>query len=199
MKASLLTILRDQKTPPEEFRKASNLLGSLLAAESVEHLTEEPKAVQTVFSQVDGKTIRERVVLVPILRSGIALLSPFLKYFPTAPIGFFGIKRDEKTAKPYLYYTNLPTLHPTDRVFLLDPMIATAGSALVAIDHLVSQGVSSSKIVLVGIIGALEGLQKIKTAHPQIKIILAGEDPELNAQKFIVPGLGDFGDRYFLT
>ena len=97
------------------------------------------------------------------------------------------------------YYTNLPALQSTDTIFLLDPMIATGGSALVAIDHLASQGIPPSKIILVGIIGALEGLQKIKITHPHLKIVLGGEDPALNAQKFIVPGLGDFGDRYCLT
>ena len=199
MKASLLTILRDQNTSPEEFRKTSHQLGSLLATEAAALLTEEPKTVQTVFSKAEGKTISERVILIPILRAGIALLPSFLKYFPTAPVGFFGIKRDEKTAKPHLYYTKLPALQSTDTIFLLDPMIATGGSALVAIDHIASQGIPPSKIILVGIIGALQGIQKIKTAHPHLKIVLGGEDPELNAQKFIVPGLGDFGDRYFLT
>lgn len=199
MKNALVTILRDRNTPAEEFRQAAHQLADFLAAEAAALAIEEPKTVETAFAKVEGKKIVQRTILVPILRAGIALFPSFLKYFPQAPVGFFGIKRDEKTALPHLYYENIPKLLPTDLVFILDPMIATAGSSLLAIEHLTAQGVPPSKIVLVGIIGATEGLQKIKKAYPYLTIIIAVEDPELNAQKFIVPGLGDFGDRYFLT
>ena len=106
-----------------------------------------------------------------------------------------GIHREEATAKPQLYYENIPALKPTDLVFILDPMIATAGSALLTIDHLIKKG--ASQMALVGMLGSKEGLEKIKSAHPNLTLIVAAEDPELNSRKYIVPGLGDFGDRYF--
>jgi uracil phosphoribosyltransferase len=151
--------------------------------------------VKTPVGQAEGASISHRVVLVPILRAGLALLPAFLKYFPQAPIGFIGIRREEGTAKPQLYYENIPALKSTDLVFILDPMIATAGSALLAIDHLVKKG--ATQLALVGMLGSREGLEKIESAYPDLTVIVAAEDPELNSRKFIVPGLGDFGDRYF--
>jgi uracil phosphoribosyltransferase len=195
MKESLITLLRDEKTPVEGFRQAAHQLAALLAVEASARVTEDPKMVKTPVGQAEGASISHRVVLVPILRAGLALLPAFLKYFPQAPIGFMGIRREEGTAKPLLYYENIPALNPTDLVFILDPMIATAGSALLTIDHLIKKG--ASQMALVGMLGSKEGLEKIKSTHPNLTLIVAAEDPELNGQKFIVPGLGDFGDRYF--
>ncbi len=195
MRENLLTILRDEKTPIEGFRQASHQLAALLAAEASARVTEDPKIVKTPTGQAEGASISHRVILVPILRAGLVLLPAFLKYFPEAPVGFIGIRREEGTAKPQLYYENIPVLKPTDLVFILDPMIATAGSALLAIEHLIKKG--ASQMALVGVLGSREGLEKIETAHPNLTLIVAAEDPELNSQKFIVPGLGDFGDRYF--
>jgi uracil phosphoribosyltransferase len=135
------------------------------------------------------------VVLVPILRAGMALLPAFLALFPEAPIGFFGIKRDEKTALPHLYYEKLPSIAETDTVFLLDPMIATGGTACLALKLLKQKG--AKEIFLFAVIGATIGMKKVEHEHPEVKMLVAAEDPELNAQKMIVPGLGDFGDRYF--
>jgi uracil phosphoribosyltransferase len=195
MRESLLSVLRDEKTPVEGFRHASHQVASLLAAEASALVTEDPKMVKTPVGQAEGASISHRVVLVPILRAGLALLPAFLKYFPQAPIGFIGIRREEGTAKPQLYYENIPALKSTDLVFILDPMIATAGSALLAIDHLVKKG--ATQLALVGMLGSREGLEKIESAYPDLTVIVAAEDPELNSRKFIVPGLGDFGDRYF--
>jgi uracil phosphoribosyltransferase len=128
----------------------------------------------------------------------LTLLPAFLKLFPDAPVGFFGIRRDEKTAKPILYYENIPSLQPTDHLFLLDPMIATAGSSILAIDHLKTR-LSPTQITLVGIISSTPGIQLLKKHFPVVRVIAAAEDPELNPQAFIVPGLGDFGDRFFGT
>jgi uracil phosphoribosyltransferase len=195
MRESLLTVLRDEKTPLEGFRRASHQLAALLAAEASSLVTEDPKMVKTPVGQSEGASISHRVILVPILRAGLALLPAFLEYFPEAPIGFIGIYREKGTANPKLYYENLPVLKPTDLVFILDPMIATAGSALLTIDHLIKKG--ASQIALVGMLGSREGLEKIESEYPDLTVIVAAEDPELNSKKYIVPGFGDFGDRYF--
>jgi len=195
MKESLLTILRDEKTTVEHFRQAAHRLADLLAAEATIFVAEEPKTVKTPLAKAEGMSVEQRVVLVPILRAGMVFVPSFLKYFSDAPLGFFGIRRDEATATPQLYYENVPPLKSTDLVFLLDPMIATGGSALLAIQHLMDKGVS--QIFLVGVLGSREGIEKIESRYPDVTIILAAEDPELDSRKFIVPGLGDFGDRYF--
>lgn len=195
MRESLLTVLRDEKTPVEAFRQAAHQLAALLAAEASALVTEDPKIVKTPLGQAEGASISHRVVLVPILRAGLTLLPAFLKYFPQASIGLIGIRRDEETAKPHLYYEHIPALKRTDLVLILDPMIATAGTALLAIDHLIKKG--ASQMALIGMLGSREGLEKIESEHPDLTLIVAAEDPELNNRKFIVPGLGDFGDRYF--
>lgn len=195
MKESLLTILRDEKTSVGHFRQAAQQLADLIAAEATTFVEETPKAIKTPLAKAEGMSIHQRIVLVPILRAGLVLVPSFLKYFPDAPIGVFGIRRDEATAAPQLYYENLPVLKSTDFVFLLDPMIATGGSALLALQHLIDKGIT--KIILVGILGSKEGVEKIKKQHPNVEILVAAKDPELNSRKFILPGLGDFGDRYF--
>lgn len=176
MLLELLSILRNPKTEREKFRSVSSRLAHLLAAQAAEvHAT--------------------RVVLVPVLRAGMALLPAFLTLFPNAPIGFFGIRRDEKTAAPHLYYEKLHSIAKTDTVFLLDPMIATGGTACLALKHLKQKG--AEKIFLFGVIAATEGMKKVSSEHPDVAVFVCAEDSELNAQKMIVPGLGDFGDRYF--
>ncbi len=195
MRESLLTLLRDEKTPVEGFRQAAHQLSALLAAEASDLINEDAKTVKTPVGQAEGAYVSQRVVLVPILRAGLALLPAFLEYFPQAPIGFMGIRREEGTAKPQLYYENIPALKSTDLVFILDPMIATAGSALLTIDHLVKKG--ATQLALIGMLGSREGLEKIESTYPDLTVIVAAEDPELNNRKFIVPGLGDFGNRYF--
>ncbi len=162
MRESLLTLLRDEKTPVEGFRQVSHQLAALLAAEASALVNEDPKMVKTPVGQAEGASISQRVILVPILRAGLALLPAFLSFFPHAPIGFMGIRREETTAKPHLYYENIPALKPTDLVLILDPMIATAGSALLAIDHLIKKG--ASQLALIGILGSREGLEKIENA-----------------------------------
>jgi uracil phosphoribosyltransferase len=195
MKESLLTILRDEKTTVEHFRQAAHRLADLIAAEATSLVEEKPKAIKTPLAKAEGMSIHQRIVLIPILRAGMVLVPSFLKYFPDAPLGFFGIRRDETTAAPQLYYENVPPLKSTDLVFLLDPMIATGGTALLSIQHLIDKGIT--KIILVGILGSKEGVEKIKKQHPNVEILVAAKDPELNSRKFILPGLGDFGDRYF--
>ena len=127
------------------------------------------------------------------------MLPPFLKFFENTKVGFIGLKRDEATAIPKMYYKNLPKISKTDDVIILDPMIATGGSGSKAIEILKENGVAEEKIIFVAIICATPGIEKIKKEHPKVKIICAQEDKELNKVYFIVPGLGDFGDRFFGT
>lgn len=196
MKEALLTKLRDKKTPLLEFRTASLALADLLAAEAATAVPTKRVILDTPLSSAAGVVPLGRVVLISILRSGLALLPAFLKLFPDAPIGFFGIRRDEKTAEPYLYYENIPPLLPTDHVFLLDPMLATGGSSTLALEKIAAR-VSVNQVTLVGMLSASAGIVHIKKRFPVVRVIVAAEDPELNTQSYIVPGLGDFGDRFF--
>jgi uracil phosphoribosyltransferase len=199
MKDSYLSILRNKQCDRPSFRIAANRLSHLIAAESVSIVKEKDQPLRTPISACKGRCIDESVVLVPILRSGIALLSSFLYFLPDAKVGFLGLKRDEKSAKPMLYYEKLPPLSSQDLIFLLDPMVATGGSALLAIEKILKKGGCEKKIHLIGIIGATLGVRAIKTRYPRVHIHLAAIDKKLNAKKFITPGLGDFGDRYFGT
>ncbi len=198
MKDALLTILRDRKTSLTKFRSASDKLASILAAEVAQETISSPSfSIETPLAKTQGYQIKHQVMLIPILRSGISLLHPFLLIFEDAKIAFLGIKRDEKTALPALYYENIPNFSSEDLLIILDPMIATGGSAILAIQQLLENGASLNQIYLVGVIGSTEGIQRIQKEFPSLKMKIVAEDPELNVQKFIVPGLGDFGDRYF--
>lgn len=146
-----------------------------------------------------GSTMPNRVILTTILRSGLAMLPAFVELFPSAPVGFFGIRRDEKTAEPHLYYENLPKISSLDWVFLIDPMLATGGSATLALTKLKESGAHFNQTMLISIVAAQQGADKIRKIFPAITLITAAIDPSLNDRKYIVPGLGDFGDRYFGT
>lgn len=197
MKECLLTILRDKNTDTAAFRQAADRLSELIAADIAAEMPKDSISVETPFGAAKGFKPMHKVVLVPILCAGMALLPAFLKCFPDARVGFLGIKRDEKTAVPNQYYENLPSLSADDIVIVLDPMIATGGTALLALQKLSEKKVHPSRIYLVGIIGASEGVQRVKSKFPYANLRIVGEDPQLNDRKFIVPGLGDFGDRYF--
>jgi len=155
--------------------------------------------IQTPIDTATGIKLADPIVLVPILRSGITMLHAFTHYFPDASIGVVGLRRDEKTAIAHWYYENLPPLSKKEQVIILDPMIATGGTALETLKKLQEHGVPQEKILFVSMVCAPEGLEAIKAKFDQITIITAAVDDHLNAQKFIVPGLGDFGDRYFGT
>lgn len=198
MKEVLLTRLRDRKTSSEEFRATTLELAELLAAEAALSVPCKKTRVKTPLSSAAGVVPEGRTVLVSILRAGLVLLPAFMKLFPSAPIGLFGLRRDEKTQEPHLYYENIPPLLPTDHLFLLDPVIATAGSLLMALEHLVAQ-ISPSQITVVGVLSATPGIERLKHRFPAVRIIVSGEDPQLSKDAFIVPGLGDFGDRFFGT
>jgi uracil phosphoribosyltransferase len=180
-KALYLSQLRDREIEMPAFRKAAHQLIHLLAHEALSHLdTKDP------------------ITLVPILRSGLSMLPVFLHYFPNASIGILGLQRDKKTAETMQYYCNMPPLTPEHRVIILDPMIATGNTARTAFD-IILKHVPIEHTLFVGIISAAQGVNAIKKAHPKAQLIVAGQDAHLNDKNFIVPGLGDFGDRYFGT
>ena len=199
MKDVFLTTLRDHTTTIGPFREAANQLASLLAAESYQFLPKVERSVTTPLGQAQGLFLPKEPVLVSILRSGLALLPAFLHLYRQAPIGTIGVRRDEKTAAPHLYYSNLPRLEENDHVFLLEPMIATGQTAALAIKLLTKGKISESKIVLFSILASVEGLTLIQNRFPNIKTNIVHIDPKLDPKKWIVPGLGDFGDRYFGT
>lgn len=200
MKKALITILRNKKTTISKFRKTANQLGYILANETSNYLSKEKiKVITPLQEEANGYQLKNEIILVPILRSGIALLTSFMQFFETAKIGFVGLQRDETTAIAKTYYYKVPKISEKEDVILLDPMIATGGSAIEALKILKKAGAQESKIIFAAVIAATEGIKKIKKEFPKIKIIVAQEDKQLNNKKFIVPGLGDFGDRYFGT
>lgn len=199
MKQALLTTLRNQQTSRPQFRIATEQIGMILATEAAVHVPISKIPIKTPMAPTEGQAILGGIVLVPILRAGLAMMGPFMEFYPYAKVGFIGIKRDEETAEPYLYYSNLPKIEPNDTVIVVDPMIATGGSGEMAIKLLIDAGANIDRFVYVGIIAAQEGIDKIKQISPKIKITVAQIDPILDENKYIIPGLGDFGDRYFGT
>jgi len=194
-----LTILRNRDTKRCSFQKTANLLSELLAQQALLHIQTKEVKIETPIAPTTGIERVDEVVLVPILRSGISMLPSFLKFLPGAAIGVVGLQRDEKTAQAHWYYHKLPPLNPKQQIIIIDPMLATGGTALETIGLLKKQGMPENKILFVSIVGAPEGIHAVESQFPEVTIIYAGKDTELNAKKFIVPGLGDFGDRYFGT
>lgn len=200
MKNALLTVLRSKNTKTSEFRLVSQKLGYILAAECASNLKQKKKAIETPFGKATGTFINEKIVLLPILRAGMALLHPFLVYFEEAKIGFLGIKRDEDTALRYLYYDNIPKIKNDEKVVILEPMIATGGTANLALSWLIEKkGIAQENISVVSVIAAKIGFYKIKKRFPKVTLHVVAIDEKLNNKKFITPGLGDFGDRFFGT
>lgn len=199
MKEHFLTILRDKNTGLEVFRNAAKELSRLIAAEIVDLLPLQKKTVQSPLAPATGAHLAQRVVLIPILRAGLVFLDTFLELLPSSPVGFLGIRRDETTTLPHLYYQKLPPLSPSDHILLLDPMLATGGTANLALNHLQSAGADLSKTTLVSIVAAPEGIHAVRRNHPKTQIYTLAVDQKLDAHAFIYPGLGDFGNRYFGT
>ena len=199
MKDTLLTILRNKKTSTMDYRSAANRFAYILAVEVSEHFEKAKIAIETPIASTEGVEFINKLTLIPILRSGLALLHPFLTCFPDAQVGFIGVKRDEQTAKPELYYQNIPFIPSNHSIVLLEPMIATAGSILAAIDLLLKRGVKPSQITIASIIASKWGKETLEKEMPEIRLTIGAVDESLTHQKFILPGLGDFGDRYFDT
>jgi uracil phosphoribosyltransferase len=195
--AHKLSKLRDTSTEPKKFRELVREMAGLLAYEATADLETVPVTVQTPLRTAEGRQLREKIGLVPILRAGLGMVEGIWELMPSAEVWHIGLYRDEKTLKPVEYYNKLP-IEPTVSVCLiLDPMLATGGSATATVEVLKRWGVK--RIKFVGLIGAPEGIARMQTAHPDVPIYLAAIDERLNEKGYIVPGLGDAGDRQFGT
>lgn len=195
--AHKLSRLRSIKTDPKKFRELVRELGGLMAYEATADLLLKPVEVTTPLAQAKGNELVEKIGLVPILRAGLGMVEGVWELMPTAEVWHIGIYRDEHTLKPVQYYNKLP-IEPTVSVCLiLDPMLATGGSAVATVDILKRWGVG--RIKFVGLIAAPEGIQALHHAHPDVPIHVAAIDERLNENGYIVPGLGDAGDRQFGT
>ena len=195
----LLSILRNKDTPRNIFRATAHTLSRLLALRTVDHLHLTQKPITTPTGTTIGFSIQQRIVIIPILRSGMIMVDPFLEIFTQAYVGVVGLHRDEVTAKPHLYYEQFPEISQEDQIIIVDPMIATGGTGVAALKHLKERNANLQTLIFANIINAPEGIAHIKENFPEITIISAATDPGMNDKKFIVPGLGDFGDRYFGT
>ncbi|MEO0054311.1 MAG: uracil phosphoribosyltransferase [Verrucomicrobiota bacterium] len=191
-----LTHLRDHTTKPATFRALAHQVGLMLALETTRDLPTRSHAVNTPLEPHTGRILAEGLVVVPILRAGLGMVQPYLDLFPEVSVGYVGLERDHSTAVARSYYRKLPPL-AGKRVLCVDPMLATGGSAVQALDLLREAG--ASDLALVVIVAAPEGVAAVEKAHPAVPIYAAALDRELNAQKYILPGLGDFGDRLYGT
>jgi uracil phosphoribosyltransferase len=192
-----LSRLRDKNTPPSEFRQLVQRLSVLLAYEATSDLTLAPAEIETPLTRMTGQRLAQRIGLVPILRAGLGMVDPILNLIPSAEVWHLGLYRDEETALPVEYYSKLPQTEPVDIALVVDPMLATGGSATAALAALQRWGVKHLKIL--SIIAAQPGINAVQQQFPAADIYVCAIDPELNHRKFIIPGLGDAGDRIFNT
>lgn len=192
-----MAMLRDKNTGTKEFREIIGEVAMLLSYEATKDLPMVDVAVQTPVAPAICKTVAEKFAIVPILRAGIGMTDGLLRLMPTAKIGHIGLYRDEETLQPVEYYCKLPVDVQERTVFLTDPMLATGGSAVAAIDALRQRGVR--KIIFLCILAAPEGVKHLQETYPDVDIYAAAFDSRLNEHGYIVPGLGDAGDRIFGT
>ena len=189
--------LRDATTTPEDFRQLTGRISVLLASEALRDLPTVSRTVQTPLGPAKGQRVQADVVLVPVLRAGLGMLPGMLQLVPGARVGHIGLQRDEVTAHATRYYSKLPPRLNDSYVLMIDPMLATGGSAVAALELLRSAG--ARHIRLVCIVAAPEGIAAVEHAYPDVPIYTPVIDERLNDHKFIVPGLGDFGDRLYGT
>lgn len=192
----LLAGLRDESTEPERFRYLTQRLSMVLVLEATRHLPTAPATVRTPMAPADVQLLDGNVIAVPILRAGLGLLTAVTSLLPDVQVGYVGLERDEETLNPVSYYLKVPDLAGRP-VLLLDPMLATGGSASFAAQLLEERG--AEDLTLVCVVAAPEGVDRLTRDHPNIRIVTAGLDEQLNDIGYIVPGLGDFGDRLFGT
>jgi uracil phosphoribosyltransferase len=196
--AQLLTRIRDYQTPSSDFRRRATQMSHYLVYEAMRDLSTRPAGVETPVGPATGSVLSDYVILAPVLRAGLALLQAAQDLVPSARIYHIGLRRDEQTLEAISYYAKLPEALPTDsRVFVLDPMLATGGSAVAAISLFTNLKVNN--IDLVCFVAAPEGIKHVQSKFPQVKITTAAIDECLNEHGYIVPGLGDAGDRIFGT
>ncbi|HEX5829297.1 MAG TPA: uracil phosphoribosyltransferase [Candidatus Limnocylindrales bacterium] len=192
-----LGILRDEKTEPKKFREVVRELSWLLGYEALADARMRPLDVTTPLEVMAGEELEDRIGLVPILRAGLGMVDAFLELMPTSQVWHLGLFRDERTLRPVEYYNKLPDSANVDLCLILDPMLATGGSATAAIEVLKRWG--AVRIKLVNLIAAPEGVEAVLSAHPDVEIHVAALDRQLNDKGYIQPGLGDAGDRQFGT
>jgi uracil phosphoribosyltransferase len=195
--AHKLSRLRDKNTDPKKFRELVREIAALLTYEATADLIIQPKNIETPLTATVGSELQEKIGLVPILRAGLGMVEGVWELMPTAEVWHIGLYRDEHSLKPVQYYNKLPVAPTVTVCLILDPMLATGGSAVATVDILKKWGVT--KIKFVGLIGAPEGIRLMQERHPDVPIYLAAIDDHLNERGYIVPGLGDAGDRQFGT
>ena len=195
--AHKLSRLRDRSTEPKKFRELVREIAALLAYEATADLLTVPRQVETPLTSMTGAELKEKIGLVPILRAGLGMVEGFWELMPTAEVWHIGLYRDEKTLQPVQYYNKLPVEPTVSVCLILDPMLATGGSAVATTAIVKRWGVR--KIKFVGLIGAPEGIALMQAAHPDVPLYLAAIDDHLNGRGYILPGLGDAGDRQFGT
>lgn len=194
--ADCLAGLRDARTPPDEFRVLSNKIITMLVYEATADLPTRPATVTTPLREAAATLIDAEVVAIPVLRAGLGLLGPVLELLPRVSVGYIGLERDEETARARIYYQKLPRMEGKVPL-LLDPMLATGGSGATALDLIQEAGGRDARMICV--VAAPEGVAAITERHPDVQIFTAALDESLNDRAYIVPGLGDYGDRLFGT
>ncbi|MCB1103860.1 MAG: uracil phosphoribosyltransferase [Opitutaceae bacterium] len=194
--AHVMTHLRDKTTRPATFRTLAYQIGQLLAIEATRDLATKEKPIETPLEPFTGQVLARSLVIVPILRAGLGMMQPFLDLFPDVSVGYVGLERDHETAVARSYYCKLPPLAGT-RVLVVDPMLATGGSAANALSVVKEAG--AKELSFVCIVSSPEGVETVQSAHPDVPIFTAAHDRGLNDRKYILPGLGDFGDRLYGT
>jgi uracil phosphoribosyltransferase len=192
----LLLALRDETTPPSLFRSLTKRLTTLLIIEATRDLPTVERTVTTPLEQTEGRSLSQALVAIPILRAGLGMLDAVVELFPQVRVGYMGLERDEATFQPSEYYAKLPRLEDA-RTFVLDPMLATGGSARAALESV--KGAGAKWVRMVSIVSAPEGIKELEEAHPDVDIITSSVDRQLNSKAYILPGLGDFGDRLYGT
>ena len=192
-----LALIRDVETGHKKFRELATEITMFVCYEALKHIGVKKVDVKTPVGTAECHMIDEDIVVVPILRAGVGMLDGILSLVPSARVGFVGLERDEETAQPKSYYEKMPSQIRDGISIVIDPMLATGGSTAAAIDALKAQG--AKKIVVVCIVTCPEGLQRVESAHPDVQIYAASIDARLNEKKYIVPGLGDAGDRLYGT
>jgi len=192
-----LALIRDAGTDHKMFRELATEITMFVCYEALKNIRVREVDVETPLAVAKCRVIDEHIVVVPILRAGVGMLDGILSLIPSARVGFIGLERDEETARPSAYYAKMPPQIRGGISIIVDPMLATGGSTVAAIDMLKAQG--ANRIVVVCIVTCPEGLAAVEAAHPDVSIYAAAVDPMLNERKYIVPGLGDAGDRLYGT
>ena len=192
-----LAIIRDVETGHKRFRELATEITEFICYEALKNIKTKEISVQTPVAVATCRKIDTDIVVVPILRAGVGMLDGILELVPTARVGFIGLYRDEETKLPVTYYERLPPQIKGGTCLIIDPMLATGGSTAAAIDQLKEKG--ADNIIVICIVTCPEGIELVEAAHPDVKIYAAAIDKKLNEKKYIVPGLGDAGDRLFGT